>query len=130
MIVDTSAIVATIANEPDCQHFRNAILAAESLVMLSITVLETRIVLASRYGEEAVAEFDEIVEKFSIIVVPFDEELTRVAFDGFRRYGKGQGHPAQLNIVDCATYALAKTRDDTLLFKGGDFAKTDIVPAL
>jgi ribonuclease VapC len=130
MIVDTSALVATVANEPDCARFRNAMLAADSLAMSSITVLESRIVLYARYGADAVAEFDEMLESLSIVVVPFSEALTHVAFDAFCHYGKGQGHPAQLNIVDCATYALAKSRSDPLLFKGDDFARTDVASAL
>jgi ribonuclease VapC len=61
--------------------------------------------------------------------VSFDGEMARAAFDAFRRFGKGQGHPAQLNIVDCAAYALAKARSQPLLFKGGDFARTDVLSA-
>lgn len=61
--------------------------------------------------------------------MPFDAELAAIAFDAFRRYGKGQGHPAQLNIIDCAAYALAKVRGEPLLFKGNDFEKTDISAA-
>ena len=130
MILDMSAVVAAIANEPDRARFQDAMLGAASLAMSSITVLETRIVLYSRYGEEAVGEFDEMLESAGIVIVPFDGELARAAFDGFRRYGKGQGHPAQLNIIDCAAYALAKTRNEPLLFKGSDFLNTDAESAL
>jgi ribonuclease VapC len=62
--------------------------------------------------------------------VPFDGALAQAAFDAFRRFGKGQGHPAQLNIVDCAVYAVAMARSEPLLFKGGDFARTDVLTAL
>ena len=96
-------------------------LGAESLLISSVAVLETRIVLFARLGLDAVVLFDELLEHAGIVVVPFDDETARTAFDAFRRYGKGQGHPAQLNIVDCAVYALAKTRSQPLLFKGGDF---------
>jgi ribonuclease VapC len=130
MILDTSAIIAAIANEPDSARFQNAMLGAAALAMSSITVLETRIALYSRHGEAAVAEFDEMAESAGIVIVPFDGELARAAFDGFRRYGKGQGHPAQLNILDCAAYALAKTRNEPLLFKGNDFLNTDVESAL
>jgi ribonuclease VapC len=71
-----------------------------------------------------------LIERSGIAVVPFDEPMAEAAFDAFKRYGKGQGHRAQLNIIDCAAYALAKTRDLPLLFKGNDFASTDIRPAL
>lgn len=130
MVLDTSAIVAAVANEPDHDRFREAIQNATSLTMSSISVLETRIVLHGRYGPVAVHEFDALLESFSIVIAAFDAALAGVAFDAFRRYGKGQGHPAQLNIIDCATYALAKSRGEPLLFKGQDFANTDIVPAL
>ena len=63
-------------------------------------------------------------------MVPFDDGMARAAFDAFRRFGKGQEHPAQLNIVDCAVYAAAKSHAQPLLFKGDDFARTDILSAL
>jgi ribonuclease VapC len=130
MVLDSSAIIATITNEQDSSRFRAAILGAESLVMSSVAVLETRIILFARLGLDAVDLFTELLEKAGIVVVPFDDEMAKAAFDAFRRYGKGQGHPAQLDIVDCAVYALAKARSQTLLFKGGDFDRTDIQSAL
>jgi ribonuclease VapC len=129
MILDTSAIVATVANEPDGSRFQDAMLGAESLLISSVTVLETRIVPQSRHGPEAVREFDEMLQNAGIVIVSFDAEMAAVAFHAFRRYGKGQGHSAQLNIIDCAAYALAKIRSEPLLFKGGDFEETDIESA-
>ncbi|HJU17655.1 MAG TPA: type II toxin-antitoxin system VapC family toxin [Stellaceae bacterium] len=110
MVLDTSAIVAAITNEPDGARLQEAILGAASLVISSVTVLETRIVLQSRHGAEAVREFDEMLKNAGVVIVPFDAEMAETAFQAFRRYGKGQGHPAQLNIIDCAAYALAKSR--------------------
>jgi len=130
MVLDTSAIIATITNEPDSSRYRAAMLGAESLLISSVAVLETEIVLCARLGLEAVGLFDELREKAGIVVVPFDDGMARAAFDAYRQYGKGQGHPAQLNIVDCAVYALAKSRSQPLLFKGDDFARTDILSAL
>ena len=130
MVLDISAIVAAIANEPDGARFQQAMLGAASLTISSVTVLETRIVLQSRHGDEAVYEFDEMLDNAGIVVVPFDAEMAETAFQAFRRYGKGRGHPAQLNIIDCAAYALAKIRGEPLLFKGGDFNRTDLQPAL
>lgn len=130
MILDTSAIVAAIAGERDGGRFQGAMLGAVSLAISTITVLETRIVLHSRHGFEVVRAFDEMLENARISVVPFDHEMAAVAFDAFRKYGKGQGHPAQLNIVDCAAYALAKVWGEPLLFKGNDFSMTDIVAAI
>jgi len=130
MVLDTSAIVAAIANEPDGARFQQAMLGAASLTISSVTGLETRIVLQSRHGDEAVREFDEMIENAGVDVAPFDAAMAETAFQAFRRYGKGRGHPAQLNIIDCATYALAKIRGEPLLFKGGDFSNTDLQPAL
>ena len=93
-------------------------------------VLETRIVLFARLGLDAVSLFEELLEKAGIVVVPFDDEMARIAFDAFRPFGKGQAHPARLNIIDCTVYALAKARSQPLLFKGGDFDRTDIQSAL
>jgi ribonuclease VapC len=130
MVLDTSAIVAAIANEQEGSRFRAAMFNAESLSISSVAVLETKIVLFARFGPEAVGLFDELLENAGIVVVPFDDEMARAAYDAFRRYGKGQGQPAQLNIVDCAVYALARVRSQPLLYKGGDFDRTDIRSAL
>ena len=102
----------------------------QPLAISTVTVLETKIVLHSRHGAEAVRAFDELLKDAGINVVPFDAEMSVAPFDAFQRFGKGQGSPAQLNIVDCVVYALAKLRDEALLFKGGVFEKTDIKPAL
>ena len=130
MVLDTSAVIASIANEQDSSRFRTAMLGAENLLMSSIAVLETRIVLQARFGPEAVNLFEELLETSQIVVVPFDGEMAKAAFEAFRQFGKGQGHSAQLNIVDCAVYALAKVRSQPLLFKGGDFDRTDVQSAL
>ena len=129
MVLDTSAIIAAIANESDGSRYRTAMFGADSLLISAVTVLETKVVLFARLGSEAVDLFDELLEKAGIVVVSFDGEMARAAFDAFRRFGKGQGHTAQLNIVDCAAYALAKARLQPLLFKGGDFARTDVLSA-
>jgi ribonuclease VapC len=130
MVIDTSAIFAAIANEPDGDSYRRAIKTAPLRLISAITLLETRIVLFARFGGGAIATFEELMERARIAVVPFDHELCNAAFDAFRRFGKGQGKPAQLNIVDCAAYALARQRGLPLLFKGADFAATDVQPAL
>jgi ribonuclease VapC len=123
----TSAIFALIANEPEARQFQEAILSAETLAISAVTALETRIVLLGRYGAEMSDAFDQLIADAGVAIVPFDDIQAATAFDAFTRYGKGQGHPAQLNICDCASYALAKTRGEPLLFKGNDFARTDIV---
>ena len=130
MVLDTSAIIAAVTNEPGSSRFHATMLGAESLLISSVAVLETKIVLFARLGMDAVGLFEELLESAGIVVVPFDEEMARAAFDAYRRFGKGQGHPAQLNIVDCAVCALAKARSQSLLFKGGDFDRTDVLSAL
>jgi ribonuclease VapC len=129
MVLDTSAIIAAITNEPDGSRYRAAMLGADSLLISAVAVLETKIVLFARLGPEAVDLFDELLEKAGIVVVPFDDETAKTAFEAFRRFGKGQGHPAQLNIIDCAVYALAKDRSQPLLFKGGDFPQRISCPS-
>ena len=126
MVLDTSALFALIAGEPEADHFRGAILAADSLVISAVTVLETCIVPRSRLGLGACDAFEEWLIASSVTVVPFDHQQAAEALNAFNRFGKGQGHPAQLNICDCASYALAKIRGEPLLFKGADFSRTDI----
>ena len=130
MVIDTSAIFAAITGEPDSSVYRNAIISAPLRLISTVTLLETQIVLISRSGSSSIAILHELIARSGIAVVPFDEPMGEAAFDAFRRYGKGQGHKAQLNIIDCVAYALAKARDLPLLFKGNDFAATDIRSAL
>jgi ribonuclease VapC len=130
MVIDTSAIVAAIAAEPDATRYEEAIKDAQTRLISAVTVLETQIVLQSHLGPSAVDRFHELIAQAAITVIPFDLPLANAAFETFRRYGKGRGHRAQLNIIDCVAYALARTRGLPLLFKGNDFAHTDITPAL
>ena len=95
MVLDTSAVIAAITNEQDSSRFRAAMLGAESLLISSVAVLETKIVRFARLGLDAVGLFEELLENAGIVVVPFDDEMAKVAFDAFRRFGKGQGQPAQ-----------------------------------
>lgn len=130
MVIDTSAIFAAITRESDSGVYRNAIISAPLRLISAVTLLETQIVLVSRSGSNSIPILHELIARAGIVVVPFDGPMAEAAFDAFKRYGKGQGHKAQLNIIDCAAYSLAKTRDLPLLFKGNDFASTDIRPAL
>ena len=87
-------------------------------------------VLAGRQADAlAWSELDRILQDMAVEIMPHDAELARIARDAFLRFGKGR-HPARLNCGDCASYAVAKKYNIPLLFKGGDFARTDIVPAL
>lgn len=98
-------------------------LGATSLTISSITVLEIRIALQSRHGDDAVGEFDEMLKD-----VRYGNG--RYGLSSISAIWEGMGHPAQLTIIDCAAYGLAKVRGEPLLFKGGDFNRTDLQPAL
>jgi ribonuclease VapC len=129
MMIDTSAIFALIAGEPEAPRFRDATLAASSVSVSAVSLLEVRTVLHGRLGTASVQHFEVWLAETGATVLPFDREQADAAFDAFRQSGKGQGHPAQLNFGDCASYAAAKTRGDALLFKGNDFERTDIASA-
>lgn len=92
-------------------------------------MLEYQLVVGGRYGDAGLAEARALIERMDLAVINFDEEMTLLAADAFMRFGKGQ-HPAKLNFGDCMAYAVAKAMDAPLLYKGEDFAKTDIRSAL
>ena len=107
MVIDTSAIFAAITGEPDSGVYRNAIISASLRLISAVTLLETQIVLVSRSGSNSIVILHELIERAGIVVVPFDGPMAEAAFDAFKRYGKGKGHKAQLNVIDCAAYAPA-----------------------
>lgn len=129
MVVDSSALLAVILGEPDAEGFREAIAGAAELKISTISVLEASLVLDARFGGGAVRELDLLLAAGGFQLVPFDAEQLRFARRAWRRFGRGN-HPAALNMGDCASYALAKCAGEPLLFKGNDFARTDIAPAL
>ncbi len=126
MIVDTSALIAMLRREPDAAILRERLLAAQYVSMSAGTLLECRMI-AARY--DVAGELAELIEATAIRIIPVDEAQVTAAFDGFRRYGKGR-HPTGLNLGDLFAYGLARLLDEPLLFKGDDFARTDIRPAL
>ena len=124
MVVDTSAIAAVLLGEPERDAFRATIERAARRPLLSaMTLLEASLVMAGRRGEAMLPVLDALAARLE--VVPFDEAMARTARDAFLRFGKGR-HPAGLNYGDCAAYALAMQRGLPLLFKGEDFARTDV----
>ncbi|WNJ92269.1 type II toxin-antitoxin system VapC family toxin [Bosea sp. 685] len=124
LVVDTSAIVACLTKEPERPAFMRILALAERRVLSSVNLLEARIVITGSKGLPR-DWLEEFIENEQIEIVAFDENLSDLAFDGYRRYGKGR-HPAKLNMGDCAAYALAKARGWPLLFKGEDFSLTDV----
>jgi ribonuclease VapC len=125
MIIDTSAVAAILQNEPERRKFNEAIEAAEVRSMSTASFVEISIILESRFGADGVRDLDLFINKAQISLAPVDEDQAHLARDGFRKYGKGR-HPAGLNYGDCFSYALARSQDEPLLFKGKDFSKTDV----
>ncbi len=127
MVVDSSALVAILFNEPEAVEFSELIFQAEQARISTASVLETSIVLEGRY-EPGEFDLDANIERLDVTVVPFDEPTLLLARLAFRQYGKGR-HPAGLNFGDCISYATARRFQEPLLYKGRDFARTDIIPA-
>lgn len=121
--------MAVVLGEPDAERYAGALAAAPRLLIAAPTWLEAAIVATARLGPEGHALLTELLEGLQATVVPFDEGLARLAHDGWLRFGRGR-HPAGLNLGDCFAYALAKQCREPLLFKGEDFARTDLAAAL
>lgn len=126
MVIDTSAIIAILENEPEAGRISKAITQAEIRLLSAASIVETSIVIESRRGEVGKRDFERLLQKASIKIMAVTVEQAETARQAFRDYGKGRGHPAQLNFGDCFAYALAKNLSQSLLFKGDDFSKTDI----
>lgn len=127
--VDTSAMVAIALGEPERDRFRTAIMQAGRALISSASVLELRMVLYGRRGLRAVVLVDDLLALPVFEVVSPGAAELEAAFRAFVVFGKGSGHPAALNYGDLFSYALAKARGLPLLFKGNDFAETDLVAA-
>ena len=125
MVIDSSALIAILCDEPERYDFNRKIEADSRRLISTASVLETSIVLENRYGEEAYRELDFFLLKAGIDICPFDTEQRSIARRAYRQYGKGR-HRASLNYGDCFSYALAKQTGEPLLFKGNDFSQTDI----
>jgi ribonuclease VapC len=129
MVVDTSAVIAFLRGEAGADRIEILLDETSELRMSAFNAFECRVVLLRRFGESAVGDFDLLVVRAGIILDPFDADQAELALEGYRRFGKGSGHPAQLNLGDCAAYALARSRGLPLLFVGDDFSRTDIEAA-
>lgn len=129
MVIDTSALVAILCDEPDASRIEAAIESDPVRLVSAGTLLETSIVIEARFGEAGGRELDLMIHKANIEIVAFDREQAELARDAYRRFGKGR-HPAALNFGDCFAYALCASRGESLLFKGNDFRDTDLEIAL
>jgi ribonuclease VapC len=129
MVIDTSAVIAVVFDEDERNAFTEAIAANSELLISAASVFESCVVAAAKKSNPMAAGLvDHMIADLQIQVVPFDSAAVTAAREAYFRFGKGN-HPARLNLGDCFAYALAKSRGLPLLFKGDDFARTDIVPA-
>ena len=129
MIVDTSAILAILREEPEAEAFNAALLEAPRVAMSAATLLEVTMVTEGRAVPGIRSRVERLLAQSGMDIIPFTAEHAAIAADGWRRFGKGR-HPAGLNLGDCFAYALAQSRNEPLLFKGADFSQTDVKAAL
>lgn len=127
--VDTSALFAFLAAEPEAADVARLMYGSPVLVCAP-TWAETGIVVSNKLGSDGMDRLRRLAQALQFDVVAFDRDLADAAVGAHLRFGRGSGHRANLNFGDCFAYALAKTRNVPLLFKGDDFIHTDIVPAL
>jgi ribonuclease VapC len=128
MVIDTSAIIAILLDEPERRRFNEKIEADPARLVSAASYVESALVIESRLGEAGGREFDLFLHRAVIEVVPVDGDQAEIARRAFRKYGRGR-HRANLNFGDCFAYALGKATGEPLLFKGDDFGWTDILTA-
>lgn len=129
MIVDSSAVLVIAFQEPEAARFAAAILNSSQRHMSNVNWLETMLVVQGRWGASAADDALVLIQQLGIETLPFDASQMHEALEAWRRYGKGR-HAAALNLGDCCAYAASKVEGRPLLFKGGDFDKTDIARAV
>jgi ribonuclease VapC len=127
--VDTSAIVAIVFDEAERPAFRQVIQRATKSLISTVSVVEARLVVHGRRGQRGIVIVDDLLRLAVFEIVPPGRDEMDAAYAAFVAYGRGSGHPANLNFGDLFSYALAKVRAVPLLFKGGDFVHTDIQSA-
>lgn len=128
MVVDSSALLAMLLKEPEREHFVSTIARAEDPLVSAASLLEASMVAETRGGTDLVQRLDALIERFGIRIVAVDDMQAYIALEGFHKYGKGRA-PAGLNFGDCFSYALAIYKGRPLLFKGEDFAQTNVTAA-
>ena len=128
MIIDTSALVSILDQEPEAERLAHAIATASERMLSAANLVEIGIVMQVRRGDEAVRDLDLLLAKLKIEIIAVSAKQANLARKAFQRFGRGR-HPARLNFGDCFAYALAKDSGAPLLFKGEDFPQTDIAVA-
>ncbi|HWZ67724.1 MAG TPA: type II toxin-antitoxin system VapC family toxin [Stellaceae bacterium] len=130
MIVDTSALIAILRDEPEAPACAKAIEDAPRRRISAANLVEAAIVIDASRDPVASRRFEDLLREAQLVVEPVTEAQARIAREAYRDFGRGSGHPARLNLSDCFAYALARATGEPLLFKGDDFSHTDIAPAL
>jgi ribonuclease VapC len=130
MIVDSSALIAILHDEPDARLFAQAITDATQRRISAANFLESAIVIDAGRSPVASRRFDDLCREAQLVIEPVTETQARIAREAYRDFGKGSGHRAQLNFGDCLAYALSRATREPLLFKGDDFIHTDVSSAL
>jgi ribonuclease VapC len=125
MVIDTSALLAILQNEPERRAFNEAIEAAETRLLSAASFVESSMIVESRYGADGIRDLDLFIAKAQLELVAVDVEQAHLARQAFRNFGKGR-HPAGLNFGDCFSYALASSLAEALLYKGANFGRCDI----
>jgi ribonuclease VapC len=129
MILDTSSLIAILADEPDSELYIKAVSRAPRCRISAGNFLELSTVIEGQFGADVLRQCDALFRRVGIVIEPVTVEHAHTARQAFHDFGKGR-HPAGLNFGDCFAYALAKTTGEPLLFKGDEFSKTDVLSAL
>jgi ribonuclease VapC len=129
MIIDSSVIVAILKDEREGLAFSKALDSADIIRISAASYLETSIVIDRNRNPVLSAGLEDLIESANIVIEPFTLEQAKIARQAYRDYGKGSGHPANLNFGDCFSYALAREKREPMLWKGDDFSHTDLRPA-
>ncbi len=130
IVADTSALIAIVFDEPERAQFLDIVRSADRTLVSVVSVVEARMVVHGRKGQRGVILLDDILRQPAFELISPDVREMEIAYEAFVTYGHGSGHPAALNFGDVFSYASAKRRDVPLLFKGDDFARTDLESAV
>jgi ribonuclease VapC len=130
MILDTSAVIAILRNEPEAPGFAKTVERAVRRRISAVNYVEAAAVIDGSRDPIASRRYDDLLREAQVAIEPVTEAQARIARRAYADFGKASGHPAKLNFGDCFAYALAKAKREPLLFKGDDFSRTDVTPAL
>lgn len=130
MIVDSSALVAASSRESDREVLSHRMGSADTLRISAASYVECAIVIDARRDAVLTARFDSLLQDLRMTIEPVTAEQARIARQAYRDYGRGSGHPANLNFGDCFSYALAREKREPILFKGNNSSRTDLRSAM